>query len=113
MLPFGSITSIIPLVVLGFAYLIYLGTSVMSRDQVVPATDTDLAKCITIEDTDKIVSNEGTCDWNTLFSDDQSIETSDQINPLTWLRRIIPLYDDQVSAEFCKVSYSIRPPPSI
>jgi hypothetical protein len=33
MLPFGSITSIIPLFVLGFAYLLYFSTSLLSKPE--------------------------------------------------------------------------------
>lgn len=35
MLPFGSITSVVPLVVLGFAYLVYLGAILLNK----PAID--------------------------------------------------------------------------
>lgn len=31
MLPFGSITSVVPLVVLGFAYLVYLGAILLNK----------------------------------------------------------------------------------
>lgn len=33
MLPFGSITSIIPLFILAFAYLVFISTSALSRDR--------------------------------------------------------------------------------
>lgn len=35
MLPFGSITSVVPLVVLGFAYLVYLGTILLNKPDVI------------------------------------------------------------------------------
>lgn len=34
MLPFGSITSVVPLVVLGFAYLVYLGAILLNKPPV-------------------------------------------------------------------------------
>lgn len=34
MLPFGSITSVVPLVVLGFAYLVYLGAILLNKPAV-------------------------------------------------------------------------------
>ena len=50
MLPFGSITSIIPLFILGFVYFIYFSTAFFARYVPQESNETDFNKTIAVSD---------------------------------------------------------------
>jgi hypothetical protein len=109
MLPFGSITSVVPLFVLAFAYLIYFGASALnktkSEDPALSkelAADTQLSyNKLTIPDyRDIVVSGDAVPAEVQVIS---CFSSPDSFPPGIPVKRTIPLY--------CGSYFSPRPPP--
>jgi hypothetical protein len=109
MLPFGSITSVVPLFVLAFAYLIYFGASALTKTKSEnPALSKELAvktqlpyNQLTIPDyRDIVVSSDAVPAEVQVIS---CLSLPDSFPPGIPVRRIIPL--------FCGSDFSPRPPP--
>lgn len=109
MLPFGSITSVVPLFVLAFAYLIYFGASALNKtksENPVPGKELVVDSQLpynqpTITDyRDIVVTDDMVPAEDQVFSFSSS---SDSFPPGIPVKRIIPLYFGSY--------FSPRPPP--
>ncbi|HLP73939.1 MAG TPA: hypothetical protein VK155_13620 [Bacteroidales bacterium] len=112
MLPFGSITSIIPLSVLAIAYALFICASALNR--IKPATETSQDKEIIVR------AGEISADQPTnniiYYTDIQDIISSEKINntfrPPEWFCcKIIEIPPEKAYSGYCNFSFS-RPPPS-
>ena len=109
MLPFGSITSVVPLFVLAFAYLIYFGASALNKTK---SEDPALSKELAI-DTQLPYNQLTTPDYKDIVFSVDAIRAEVQVisffsspdifPPGVPVKRIIQLY--------CGSYFSPRPPP--
>ncbi|HLN20347.1 MAG TPA: hypothetical protein VK213_04615 [Bacteroidales bacterium] len=113
MLPFSSITSIIPLFVLGFAYLVFVGTSVLSKGNTDTGRAFDEIKVIGYQSADKF-QNENTCHWSSIASTDAgTIEDTDVAYSFEGFEIGIRIPDEIIYSEIHTTGLSIRPPPAL
>jgi hypothetical protein len=119
MLPFGSITSIIPLFVLGFAYLLYFSTSLLSK----PEAGADQL-CVPLSESGKkeiVINTDRQISYpfvsfsvsNRNFSN--SAETTEnpllfRQNPITLIPQLQDLQKHVLKP--CYYHFSVRPPPA-
>lgn len=109
MLPFGSITSVVPLFVLAFAYLIYFGASALNKTK---SEDPAFSKELAV-DTQLSYNQLTTPDYRDILISVDAVPAEAQViscfcspdsfPPGIPVKRIIPLY--------CGSYFSPRPPP--
>lgn len=113
MLPFGSITSIVPLVVLGFAYVLFLCASVLNKNETTDVDDFVSDKQIIIADNQLSKLPDNSIQYHDIQNADLSREkVHDHI--------VCPLYISslhdhpwEISDPLYGCSFRVRPPPEI
>lgn len=113
MLPFGSITSIIPLFVFALAYVLYFGTSALSRtkaDEPLLSADTE-KKEISIDAKSRRLS-EKTFSFSVTVIDSEACAEDTAEKVYTEIISLFPgLPDDRIYSQFTWSGIFSRPPP--
>lgn len=111
MLPFGSITSIIPLFVLAFAYLLFFSASALNKTK---TGDTEQKPSHSIE-IELVDTQYNTVDFRDISPDTDAIATESQIADLPDRTESLPpgIPVRIFLQPFCGSLFSPRPPPSI
>lgn len=113
MLPFGSITSIVPLVVLGFAYVLFLCASVLNKNETTDADDFVSDKQIIIADNPLSKIPDNTIQYH-------DIQCADIFQEAVHDHIVCPFYISSLHDHPWKISdplygfsFTVRPPPVI
>jgi hypothetical protein len=114
MLPFGSITSLVPLSILAFAYLVYISASMLNKN--IPESNKETAEA-------KVYASSGSETWQQVSYDDfrnHRIDTDDNIAvPDNFhFRDYTSIFFHEITygelfAPQCVSPFSPRPPPAV
>ncbi|HEX2920784.1 MAG TPA: hypothetical protein VHO50_06430 [Bacteroidales bacterium] len=113
MLPFGTITSIIPLFVLALAYVAFLGTSVISKNkQDEPVFHTGKKEIKVDISSIKNAGHENTLDLGSQLTADKLIDKESHPHPVfNYCRILLRSPGSIIIPDSYQISFSIRPPP--